>query len=399
MAALLLGLFVLNVSSAPALAAEPHPSRPTQWRLVWTEDPTTTAMFCWSTAAAGSQHTVYLSAADGTNLAVEAQRSGAYTSSDDQLHYHHAKVTGLKPDMRYEVTLASDAVRSPDFWFRTASAKDAPMSLIFGGDSRSDPAARRQVNKLIADLAKKKPGILCFAHGGDYINTGSSFAQWNQWMSDHELTTGDDGRLLPIVPARGNHDIGPLFEETFGFPSGDTNYYAINLAPQVRLITLNSEISAAGDQKRWLETELTAARKKNRFVVAQYHRPAFPAVKRPGSAKQHWVPLFEKYNVDLVCEADGHNIKRTVPVRGDKLDPSGVVYIGEGGLGVPQREPKRDRWFLQKPGMTDKGHHVHVLSFNRQTLAGRAIGLGGVERDAFQLLVRRSVQNREATGE
>lgn len=390
---LLLAAFVCPVHADDTKAE--NPSQPTQWRLIWTDNPTTTAKVSWSTTAAGKKHVVHLSAADGTSREIVAQNNGAYTSSNGSLHYHHATIDNLHPDTRYEVTIESDAVRSADYWFRTASVDDRPLKLIFGGDSRSDPAARRQVNQMIARLAEEDPSIACFAHGGDFINTGSSFAQWRQWMSDHELTTGKDGRLLPIVPARGNHDIGPLFEEVFGYPSGDNNYFAINLTPQIRFITLNSEISAAGDQKKWLEAELATAREKNRFVVVQYHRPAYPAVKRPGRAKQHWVPLFEKYNVDLVCEADGHNVKRTVPIRNDKHDPSGVVYIGEGGLGVPQRTPKTDRWFLKSPGMAGMGHHVHVLSFQPKTLQGRAVGLDNKDLDAFELLVRRGVLQRE----
>lgn len=398
---LLASWFVFSSNSSEArelVGTQPSsPSQPFQWRLVWTSDPTSSARVCWSTQASTKKNVLHLSSSSGTSRAIPAGRNGAYSSSDKQSYYHHVTLEDLQPDTRYEVTLESDSVRSPDFWFRTASAEDGPMSLIFGGDSRSDPAERRKVNRLIASLAERNPSIVCFAHGGDYVNTGSSFNQWTQWMSDHELTTGRDGRLLPIVPARGNHDHGVLFEETFGFPSGDNNYFAINVGPQVRLVTLNTEISAGGEQKKWLESELETARKKDRFVVVQYHRPAYPAVKRPSSAKQHWVPLFEKYDVDLVCEADGHNIKRTVPIRGDKQDPTGIVYIGEGGLGVPQRVPKKDRWFLRSPGLADQGHHVHVLTFGSQLLSGKAIGLGGKERDSFQLLVRRSVLRREAS--
>ena len=105
-------------------------------------------------------------------------------------------------------------------------------------------------------------------------------------------------------------------------------------------------------------------------------------------AIQSWVPLFEKHNVDLVCEADGHNIKRTVPIRNGKQDETGIVYIGEGGLGVPQRTPKNDRWYLQSPGMADKGHHVFVLTFREDELAGEYVLLGGEVRDSFERSVR-----------
>jgi hypothetical protein len=91
-------------------------------------------------------------------------------------------------------------------------------------------------------------------------------------------------------------------------------------------------------------------------------------VKEPGDAKAAWVPLFEAHDVDLVFESDGHAIKRTMAIRDDKPDPTGVVYIGEGGLGVPQRTPYSDRWYLQEPGMSGRGHHLTTVSFSGDEL-------------------------------
>jgi len=139
----------------------------------------------------------------------------------------------------------------------------------------------------------------------------------------------------------------------------------------------------------WLEKELKTSRPKHRWLLAQYHRPVYPAVKSPSSALLSWVPLFEKYNLDLSCEADGHNIKRTVPIRNNKHDETGVVYIGEGGLGVPQRTPKTDRWFLKSPGMADKGHHVFVLTFTPKELIGKCVLEDGTIRDSFSRPVRK----------
>ena len=46
-----------------------------------------------------------------------------------------------------------------------------------------------------------------------------------------------------------------------------------------------------------------AGRPAHRWLAVQYHRPAFPAVKSPSGALQFWVPLFDRFNVDLVYEA------------------------------------------------------------------------------------------------
>jgi hypothetical protein len=37
----------------------------------------------------------------------------------------------------------------------------------------------------------------------------------------------------------------------------------------------------------------------------------------------------------FVIESDGHVINRTVPIRNEKKDSTGVVSVGEGDLGVP----------------------------------------------------------------
>ena len=390
------GLLCLLLARASYADAPLEGVKPAQWRVIWTSDPATTATISWSTAQPGSSHVVeFRKRGDDSTQGVRAAESGRVTGGPHEFYYHHARLTDLQPATAYEVRMVSDNERSPLFYFVTAPAEDRPFSLMHGGDSRSDRKERRRMNEFMENLVARSlknddpaDDILALAHGGDFIANGTNSEQWSEWLSDHELTTAADGRLLPIIPARGNHDIGPAFNQIFGFPEDDLNYYAINITPQVRFITLNSETSTAGDQALWLERELAQSRLTSRWIVPQYHRPAFPAVKLPGGALLTWVPLFEKYNVDLVCESDGHNIKRTVPIRNNKPDETGVVYIGEGGLGVSQRTPKPDRWFLQEPGMADKGSHVFVLTFTKDKLIGQCVLPTGDVRDRFTRNVR-----------
>ena len=395
-------LSLLLIWSAAVDADAPlEGTQPAQWRLIWTDDPSTTATISWSTAAKGNSHTLQYNVKGKKNPKLTTlAESGRYTGGNLELYYHHARLTELEPSTAYEVQMISDDNESPVFYFVTAPATDREFSILHGGDSRSDHKARRRVNKMISGLVEKSyqnedpaDDILALAHGGDYVVSGRKMNLWSAWLSDHELTTGSDGRLLPIIPARGNHDKGKPFNEVFGFPEGDLNYYSINISPQVRFVTLNTEISTAGDQAQWLEKELSNARSNHRWLLAQYHRPVYPAVKDPSSGLKSWVPLFEKYNVDLVCEADGHNIKRTVPIRNGKFNKDGVVYIGEGGLGVPQRTPKPDRWYLNSPGMADQGNHVFVLTFGVKTLTGKCKLEAGDVRDRFTLNARENASH------
>ena len=391
--------FLLRVASiallsclAPAAwAADDSASAPSHVRVTWKESPSSQATISWSTVEPGDKHRVLLRADgddDDKQRTIASTRDGEFSGSEGKLYYHHARLDDLEPATKYEIRLESDGEESQSYYFLTAPDDDRPFKLLFGGDSRSGLDARKQMNEKLAAMVADDSDILALVHGGDYIASGLSFEQWQSWLTDHELTIGDDGRLLPIIPARGNHDVGELFNEIFDFPPRDTNYYALSIGSLLRLVTLNTEISVAGTQANWLEDELAASRPSHPWLVVQYHKPAYPAVKGPSGARTHWVPLFEKYNVDLACEADGHAIKRTVPIRDEQLDPTGVVYIGEGGLGVGQRSPNTAHWYLQEPGKAGKGHHVQLLSFDNEHLEYQSILIDGEVFDRHTLEVR-----------
>jgi hypothetical protein len=366
-------------------------------RVIWSASPESQATVSWSTARAGTAHRVHYDLQPRRGLPAayafktDAQKNGRFSGGSPELYYHHAVLTGLQPSTTYYFILASDGALSREYHFVTAPAEDLPFRLLAGGDSRSDARARRTMNGLLAKALSEDRSILALCHGGDFIRTGTSLAEWAEWLGDHELTVTPSGRMLPVLPTRGNHErTGVQFDEVWNWPGGGLgkNYYATRIGPQALMVTLNTNISTAGDQAAFLEKTLRE-NAKLRWQLAQYHRPAYPAVKTPSSGKEAWVPIFEKYNVDLVCEADGHNIKRTVPIRNDKHDPTGVVYIGEGGLGVSQRTPDDDLWYLQPPGKCGKGHHYYVLSFDKDALKTKTVLMNGAVFDEYELKPRK----------
>jgi hypothetical protein len=367
---------------------------PAHLRIVWTEDPSTKATVSWSTSTAGSSHEVYLDTQPrGGNLGayahrVPAQVNGPYASGGP--FYHHAQLTGLRPATTYYFVLVSDGNVSTERHFVTAHEDDRNFRLMFGGDSRTGVADRRKMNQLMAHLTEQDPGIAAFAHGGDYIDVATDWSQWGSWLEDHALTFTASGRVLPIIPARGNHEgDGVMYNRVFGFPGGaSVDYFTTRLGEHVTFITLDSNSSMGGDQRAWLEQQLQAAQ-SGRWIIPSYHRPAYPAVKTPGGAKQFFVPLFEKYDVDVVCESDGHALKRTVPIRNDRYDPTGIVYVGEGGLGVPQRAPIK-QWFLESPGMAKSAHHVQLFSFSPEQLVYEARLMTGKVDDTYTFHPRRT---------
>jgi acid phosphatase type 7 len=393
--------------------ARPLTTEPRHVRVMWVENPQHEAMVSWTTEAAARQHTLHLDTEprrgrlDRYARRLSPTRTGPFGLHRADLnygvrpaHYVHVHLRDLEPDTTYYLTAVSDDESSIEFHFRTAPADDRPIKLLFGGDSRvAGPVPyfhhdRRSANRRMAALAEEHPDILALLHGGDFTEV----AQWRflePWLTDHELTRTQDGRIIPIIPVRGNHDRDVNWEEVFWWPGQESNYYyQLALTPRVRFVVLNTEISLGGAQRTWLREALAANRPEARWLVAAYHKPAWPSVRgfQDGADRRRfWVPLFEEHRIDLALESHDHALKRTVPILDHAEHPDGIVYIGDGGLGVPQRNPDPTRWYLQGEGMTRPVHHVHVLTFGPETLQGVAYSLGGDVLDEFVRPLRSGV--------
>jgi hypothetical protein len=404
-------IIALRLTLVEGWSRRPELSLPRHVRVLWAQDPQTTAVVSWTTSKKGESHSVRFdterrlgrTAAYANETAVEL--SGEFQVAAEDIRYgvlpgfyHHAVLTGLEPDTAYYFVVESDGEASREYWFRTAPADDQPIKVVFGGDSRIGGGTpyfhhdRRAINRRIASIVEENPEVIAFLHGGD-VTQRAQWRYFGPWLTDHELTYTQDGRILPIVVARGNHDMDIGFEEVFYIPEvgGTRYYYTTTLTERITLITLNTEISLGGVQRRFLEEQLRKYRPQSRWLIMMYHKPAWPSVRGfqdGASRRRFWVPLFEQYRVDLALESHDHALKRTVPIMNNQIDPEGVVYIGDGGLGVPQRTPDPTRWYLQHGGMTAATHHVHLLEFHDDKLVGTAFDIGGRVVDQFELTPR-----------
>ena len=335
-----------------------------QVRVVWDQDPSTQARVVWTVPNASAKSSVELIPLESSNKPINPDTQTEPVQYNNSRLFEvnanpymvAAQFKNLNPNQKYKIKVAIEGGDSESYWFRTAPV-DNSYSLLLGGDSRSDHDVRRYINSSIKLIVEENPEIIAFVHGGDYIADGNDWRQWQMWLNDYRLTYQKEGRILPIIPTRGNHETDKvLYNQVFGF-SEDSNGYFKTRIGELDLITLNSEESISGTQFNWLESELAQSKQDGQWIFTNYHRPAYPAVKRPGETKK-WVPLFEKYGVRVAFESDGHTFKQTLPIYEEKKDDSkGVIYLGEGGLGVKQRRPHNHRWYLNDGGIAFKQHH------------------------------------------
>ncbi|MCX6307105.1 MAG: T9SS type A sorting domain-containing protein [Bacteroidetes bacterium] len=338
------------------------------YRLSYRDDPATSVVVGWCDNGTSANATVYYGTTDyGTNyLNYPLSHVPDRTVDYDSLTHRFARLTLLLPNTVYYFVVHDDQGTSSRMCFKTLPDNaDSPVTFIAGGDSRTakkgefaDSAKcriwRQDANRLVSKIS---PDFITFS--GDYVLTSLLAYFWNDWFADWQLTITPEGRLFPLVPCLGNHELSLDLYNMFDIPD-TTSYYAMRVAGNLlRVYTLNTDIGCPqtgpyfcdSTQRNWLENDLqqhTGNTNEPYWKFVQYHYPFAAHATYPvnHTMVNCWASLFQDYKVKLVAESHAHVIKFTWPVvtssvPGDsgfiRNDTNGIVYIGEGSWGAPLR--------------------------------------------------------------
>src|SRR6056297_545533 len=373
-------------------------SKTDKYRLTLRDNPTHSIVIGWNQVS-GEDPVVFYDTVDH-GKALESYEFMARPHREvnfAEMQNRFVRLNDLSPNTAYYFIIKDSEGVSDRYWFRTAPMDTAArFSLIAGGDSRNNPTPRRNANLLVSKL---KPHAVLF--GGDMTVRGTP-RQWKEWLDDWQLTISDDGRMYPLIAARGNHEpTNEMVHKLFDVPFGEI-YYALPLGNGlIRSYTLNTEISVAGDQTEWLKNDL-AENRDVRWKIVQYHKPMRPHVSRKpeGSAQySEWAELFYEEKVDLVVECDAHTVKSTWPIRPStgngsdegfiRDDENGTVYVGEGCWGAPLRPSDDPKSWTRDHGMFNQFKWIFV---DREHIEIRTIKVDNAEEvesvsenDPFQI--------------
>lgn len=349
-------LMIFLMSSCEKL---PSSSPPDYLRVMFQNDPATSFIIGWNKFEGKPDDDIvfYDTVDHGDDIyAYQFQKRPDYTSSYIGFESAYVELNNLEPNTRYFFIIQNSFGKTRRYYVDTLPDFKTRISIISGGDSRNNRQPRQSANKLVAKL---KPHFVFF--GGDMTNLGTT-TEWREWFEDWKLTVDNDGRVTPIVPARGNHEYGnDILKVLFWLPQW--NYYSFSVADNlIHAITLNSEMAAGGTQLDWLENDLAANRDAN-WTIAQYHKPMRPHVESKAEGTDEyrsWAQLFYDEDVDLVFESDSHTVKSTWPIRPSfedgsyegfiRDDENGTVYVGEGCWGAPIRSSNDNKPWTKESG-------------------------------------------------
>lgn len=328
---------------------------PLHIHLTWQTETSTTMTVTWQTNLSTSGDTVLFDSisCDGNASLYTYGATGInFTYSGASGYIHEVELTDLTPDSVYYFICGGDIGGwSSERAFRTAPSTSSNVRFVVGGDSRTNAEKRTEISKA---MAKFNPSFVM--HSGDMVADGSLQGQWDSWFTDlNNNWIGENNLTIPIIPVLGNHE-NPNFPDTkyfvqFALPS-DERWYSYNWGPDIHIICLDSESYASGDQLDWLQNDLaTHAKYKWKFVL--FHKPPFVSGSHlPWSdGLTYWVPLFDKYHVDIVFNGHEHNYQRTYPLNwtASQNKPqdysNGTMYLVSGGWGAPLYNP-RPIWYM-----------------------------------------------------
>jgi 3',5'-cyclic AMP phosphodiesterase CpdA len=231
------------------------------------------------------------------------------------------------------------------------------VRLIAVGDFGVGGEAQQRLGAAVrAFEARNSADYLVALGDNDYTEDPNAFHA--NWEASFGWTRGAGVKVTGVL---GNHDVrvdGGRYE--FDELRMPRRYFRRAVGPLELYLLDSNNVDPA--QTAWLRR--TLARSRARWRIAVAHHPAFSC----GNYRSHpdvvarWVPLFERYRVDLVLSGHDHNYQRFAPRRG-------VRYVVHGGgnpklypltscpAGYPRRlRARREQGFLYlvaRPGRLD----------------------------------------------
>jgi hypothetical protein len=346
---------------------------PEQVHLTWAEDPTSSLVVSWASPDQATRPRIRI----GRRVIAAQERQYTDGINGETVWTYHASVDGLRPGATYVyvVTADNDGNAADPFsaTFRTAPVGRQAFRFTSFGDlatpntdwvlSYGQSAYAVSAVESFQPLFHLLNGDLCYAD----LNPDSQPEVWRDFGNNNQTSAA----FRPWMPCPGNHEV-----EFGNGPQGFTSYLTRYTLPDNRVpgfagrwysfrigavlfVSLDADdvvyqdagafvagpsalTPAAstgnppiepgtsfyvrgysdGAQTQWLEHTLAEARADSSvdWIIAQMHQCAASSSATGNGSdlgiRAEWLPLFDKYQVDLVLNGHDHDYERSFPCRG-----------------------------------------------------------------------------------
>jgi hypothetical protein len=358
---------------------------PEQVHLTWSDNPATGVVVSWASAGQARRPRVRI----GQRVIPAEPRPYTDGISGVTVWTYHARVGGLRPGATYAyaVTADNDSNATDPFsaTFRTAPAGRAAFRFTSFGDLATPNTAwvlsYGQSVYAVETVESFQPlfhllnGDLCYAN----LNPTAQPEVWRDFGNNNQTSASN----RPWMPCPGNHEV-----EFYNGPQGFTSYLSRYTLPDNRVpgfggrwysfrigsvlfVSLDADDVvfqdaaafvagpaaltpaagtghpaikpgtsfyirgySGGTQTAWLERTLAAGRRDEAvdWIIVQMHQCAASSSSTGNGSdlgiRKEWLPLFDRYQVDLVLCGHDHDYERSFPVRGADTGAGREVATG-----------------------------------------------------------------------
>ena len=287
----------------------------------WTEDPRTSVTLAWERSVEGTAVVEYSADAE------EWER----VAQEEPARRHVFTLRGLQPGTHYQYRVqSSDGFEATGQFWSAPADPSHPFTFALHNDLQGgiNVEAAKQVAQAVVrahpDFVLSTGDLGDSRYSSDYANGVQS------WQLFFDCTEPELANFV-FQPVTGNHDEpenpDSFWHRLLELPSHHD--YVLDVGP-IRFVMLDSAEEQIPSRIAWLARELQRAAYDPAitWVIPAFHRPPFSYGERGGQeqVREWWVPLFTRYEADLVLSGHAHTYQRTKPL-------AGVNYLVSGGGG------------------------------------------------------------------
>jgi Purple acid Phosphatase, N-terminal domain len=346
---------------------------PEQVHLTWGDDPARSVVVSWASPGRAVAPRVRI----GQRVIPAVERGYADPRGGEVAWSYHAPVDGLRPGATYGYAVTADNDRNAadpfSATFRTAPEGRAAFRFTSFGDLTAPgragpgPAGPGPAAAAYAVGAVESFQPLFHLLNGDLADADPNPPAGPRTARDFANNLQASAANRPWLPVPGGHGAEPDARDRAlasylarywlpgnGTPGFEGRWYEFRIGTAAFLCLSGDDVRhgySGGAQTRWLEAALAGARRDASidWVVIQLHQCACPSPPSSPSAdaaaadlglRERWLPLFDRYEVDLVLCGHGRGYERSFPVRGfdsaGPLRPHPVTTVDSGVFDTSQ---------------------------------------------------------------
>jgi len=337
---------------------------PEQIHLTWGDDPARSVVVSWASPGQAESPRVRI----GQRVIPAIERGYAGGLGGKVSWTYHALVDGLRPGGTYGYAVTADNDRNAadpfSATFRTAPQGRAAFRFTSFGDLATPNArwASSSGQSAYAVGAVETFQPLFHLLNSDLADGDPAPAAQSQVWRDFGNNIQASAANRPWLPVPGEHGLEYLARYSLpdnGLPDFAGRWYEFRIGTVAFICLSGDDVADAdaatgsppappsasrrprgysgGAQTRWLEATLAAARRDSSidWIVVGFHQCACSSAAADSAAadsaadgesdlgiRREWLPLFDRYEVDLALCGHGHGYERSFPLRGiDSADP------------------------------------------------------------------------------